>query len=227
MKLVHSSLETSIILGSETANIIVIENPIHYRKFVGEFYKQTEGLDGNFSLFNNHTPCKISKEVIVIKNFFDDFSQDKKILSALYKKLDSIVNYDGIFERFLEYQNLTLDIIQEVLMYVNMPIEIGDNPTLSTILKAFSVAPKVEQSSLLEGIIDYITIISELQIAKILVCFGLHSVFDSKELDMLYKHCAYQNICLFDFENVDNKNYLPQEKVLIIDKDLCEIVVNY
>ena len=84
----------------------------------------------------------------------------------------------------------------------------------------------VAYQTLLEKIICYINLYVELKNTKLFVFIGLKDILTDEDLDLLYHHCALQKVCLWLIESTKKRPSLPQEKVVIITEDLCEIVEN-
>ena len=142
-------------------------------------------------------------------------------------QIDQQVEREGFVEKWMQFNCHASKYILDILADVEFPLELGSTPTISSILKAYNVSVTTDHVSLLDKIIDYITIVAELRLCKILVFIGLHTVLNENELLELYKHARYQCISLFDIEAADKGLRLPSEKTVIIDKDSCEILLNY
>lgn len=82
---------------------------------------------------------------------------------------------------------------------------------------------KGNPENLLEKLIDYICVISEVFGKKVFVLVNIKSYFTKDELKLLYKKMFYEKIYLLLIENHDNNDIIEEERVTIIDKDMCVI----
>ena len=78
-------------------------------------------------------------------------------------------------------------------------------------------------TTLLERVSAYIDLCNNFLKLKLLVFVNLRSYLSDKELEELYNQVRYYNIKLLLVEHYLTSPALPQEKVLVVDKDLCEI----
>ena len=157
---------------------------------------------------------------------FDLFSlslKDKKLTSGLYDCLTSVSDQ--------KYQSEFALIVQQICAYLDhmsaecdLPIEYSENYLLSDLLKSAKVNFSENFDSLLEKVISYIQAIQSFTGIKILVFVNIRGYFDDAEFAELLKHIAYSDISVVCLETVQPQR-VGDEKILIIDNDMCEILV--
>ncbi|MGN1099964.1 MAG: type II-A CRISPR-associated protein Csn2 [Christensenellales bacterium] len=227
MHIVHYGIEQLIKLDSRYMNTVIFETPENYSKYVSEFLAQCNGTDGNFKLFDGINEHRLSKSAYIIYNVFENTTSDRRITSAIYKAFDKLVTDENRYTDYLNYIEISDEYINTLITEAPFNVEIGEQPLPSAVLKAFNVAPKSDYSSLLEKLVDTIGLVANLFIADIVIFFGIKTVLTSPELNKLIKFASQNGISLLDFEAFDNGTRIENEKILIIDKDFCEILINY
>lgn len=96
-----------------------------------------------------------------------------------------------------------------------------DDIDFSNLLKSLKI--RVEDNEVfLEKILDLIKIYTLMFGYKLIVFINLKEFVSEEELSEIYKYCNYNKINIMLIENFQ-KNPLPNEKIIIIDDDLCEI----
>ena len=188
--------------------------------------KAINGELSDFTFWENGTQLQPSKTCEMLLSVFNFDLVDKKILSLLYKKLQS--NFiEGDFILSLNKINAqVVSFLQSLCQTVDFSLEYSEI-LLENLLKTCDVKPAKMYNTVLEKLVCYINILTELKNIKSLVCVGLKDIFTDEDLKELYKHCALQKISLFFIESSKKRNLLPDERAVIITEDLCEIVENY
>ena len=99
--------------------------------------------------------------------------------------------------------------------------------SLEGLLKVCSVKPSETYDSLLEKLICYINIFTELKAISFFVLVGITDVLSDEELALLYRHCELNKIELLLIERGRPEKRGNNERKIIITEDLCEIVENF
>ena len=151
---------------------------------------------------------------------------DKKIVNLLYKKLQNNFN-DGAF--ITEFNEINAKI--ETFLYdlcSTVDFSLGHEcVSLESLLKVCSVKPSETYDNLLEKLICYINIFSELKAISFFVLVGVTDVLSDEELVLLYRHCELNKIELLLIERGRTEKRGNNERKIIITEDLCEIVENF
>lgn len=222
----NPKIETQIKLSSEYASLLIVENPHEYFNFVCEMQKAMAGELSEFTFWEKTEQLQASKTGELLLNGFSFELADKKILSLLYKKLQS--NYfEGEF--IVDFNKINAQIgvfLQSLFQTVDFSLDYCE-PDLESLLKVCEVKPSQTYRSFLEKLICYINIFSELKNVRFFVFVGLKDILSDEDLTALYHHCALQKISLFLLESSKKRNLLSVERAVIITEDLCEIVENF
>lgn len=222
----NGRLENSILLRETNPFVLVIENPQEYYRTTRAIIDVLNGDISDFSFWKGNTQIDAAKTGEIVSDIFSFDFADKKIVTLLHKKL--VANYlDGDF--LPEYNRITVEttmFLDRLCLTVDFALD-SDEMTIEELLKVCSVKPAKTYDSLLEKIVCYVNILTELKHVAFFVFVGLKSVLTDEELKMLYKHCRMQKISLLLLESRDKCPRMEEETTLIVTQDLCEIVANY
>ena len=97
---------------------------------------------------------------------------------------------------------------------------------ITDLLKMQCFKPNLNNDNLLSRLLDFIVMTRKYSSVKCFVFLNLHSYFDLTELKLLYKELLYQNIEILLIENRKTFDSIENEKIYIIDDDMCEIIDN-
>ncbi len=222
----HKNIETPLILDSGSPAVLSIENSKEYYNFVTEFEKAFSGEESKFSFWNGNESVSPEKQgEIIVSPFYFEMT-DKKIVNLLYKKLQNNFN-DGAF--ITEFNEINAKI--ETFLYdlcSTVDFSLGHEcVSLESLLKVCSVKPSETYDNLLEKLICYINIFTELKAISFFVLVGVTDVLSEEELILLYRHCELNKIELLLVERGRTEKRGNNERKIIITEDLCEIVENF
>jgi len=225
MKIVNFKIENPIILDSSKTSTLVIESPCFFTYTVNELNKQIKGEDGSFLLFKNEKEIKFSSSATIVFDPINLILNDRKIINKLYSLLKNVAyesdNYLLTQEIVSRLENYMLKLFDKMDYSLSFDIE------LDSIFKLCGIKLQETYQNLVGKIIDYINVLIELKIADLLIMVNLKSYINLSNLQELYKHCIYKDFSLLLIENNFREPVSNEERVLIIDNDLCEILVNY
>ena len=222
---VSSKIETKILLSETSPTYLIVENPREYFSVVENVINAFQSEESCFSFWDNEKQVLPSQVGEVLVNFFDFEFSDKKIINLLYKRLTQ--NY---FESKLILDfNLLNSKLESFLLDLGQTVDFlldYKELSLEDLLKASSVKPAVNYQNLLEKIICYINLFVSLKNVKFFVFIGLKQVLSDDDLVQLYKHCEFNQVSLLSIESAKRRDRLPNERIILITDDLCEIVEN-
>lgn len=220
MMIMHPLFDEPIELKECTANVLVIENKSVFVKFIEELLAQKETGEGEFVLSENFKIQAISKNIEVVKDYFSINPNTRKVLNSIYNDVEKKA-YSS--ENYLDTNN----IIDSINVYMNMILEeydtelfFNDRVDVSSLLKCLDVKVALE-GNLLSKLVEYIDILKEYCNIKCFVFVNLKSFFSDDEICSIYKHVFYKKVNILLIESSVSKNKLHDEKIFIIDEDLC------
>lgn len=222
----HTSLETPITLTDEFVQLLIIENPHEFYKFVDMFDCSIKGEESELSFLRNGKPIYPDREGCIICDPFHFDLNDKKVINLLFKNLAELCKYG---ETQLELSTVNTDIgILFAELFESLPFSLTYSElTVEELLKSADVHFEKIYDTLLEKIICYINVMTELKHCGFFVFVNLKSVLCDEELASLYHHCALEKVGLLLIEYGKCRPLSSEEKAIIITEDLCEILENY
>lgn len=225
IKLVHVHIETPLLINENFPQLLIVENPAEFYRFVSDLDRQMEGLEGEFVFSCNGNIISAEKYGAMVCDPFHFELNDKKILNLLYKYLER-----NSFGENLSYFNRltaqTVSFLEELAFAVPFSLSY-DEPQPIDYFKAADVKFEKTYESLEEKLLCYINALIELKKCEFFIFVNLKSVLDDKKLLHLYNHCQAEKVGVLLITNSRVRPLLPCEKAIIITEDLCEILENY
>ena len=222
MYVIHGKLNEPLECGDK-AQILVIENPKEFRRWTEEIKKQISTGEGGFTVYDEkQKEYAFSSACDVIVDYIGLTLNSKKIISGIYKRIENEYMKYGNYEKLSSANEKVYDLLDEIIFMSDFELEYETKTDVSGYMKLFNMKVKEEYDELKEKIVSYIDLMSEFQGLKIIIAINLKSYMDEKETEEIYKHCLYKGIGVLDIESRVPETVSPNEKVRVIDKDLCE-----
>lgn len=224
MKIIHPIFQEPIVLEDDKVCVIQIENKRCYRELLCEiFYQSNHTLEGRFLVTEEAKSFDLGKDVHIITDILSIDSNQRKIISKLYQRLEATAEENDFYLETQEVLSKIQKFISLLTDNETVALNFKEEVSLQDLFKIADVKIESENIRLLEKLLDYLGIVQEFLKPKCIIVMGLKQFFEKEELEEIYKFAIYQEIQLVLIENVrDVENYEREEKV-IIDEDLCEI----
>lgn len=224
MKIIHPIFQEPIVLEDDKVCVIQIENKRCYRELLCEiFYQSNHTLEGRFLVTEEAKSFDLGKDVHIITDILSIDSNQRKIISKLYQRLEATAEENDFYLETQEVLSKIQKFISLLTDNETVALNFKEEVSLQDLFKIADVKIECENIRLLEKLLDYLGIVQEFLKPKCIIVMGLKQFFEKEELEEIYKFAVYQEIQLVLIENVrDVENYEREEKV-IIDGDLCEI----
>lgn len=219
---IHSSINTPIELKNAVYTI-VCESPGLFARLAEGSIACSAGEGSDFVFSEKGKEVKISSVAETLVDFFSTEAFTKKINATLLKRFSTI-----LATRINEVQNVFSSgyaVMQSASRDFDVSIELKPDCDISAFIKMYSPSVALDTENLLSRLIDYINVSVEFIGLRVLIPINLKCYLSNEEFLLLTKHCEYKGVTLMCLEARETYR-LPQEDMLIIDKDLCEILVN-
>ncbi len=217
-------LSEPLVLSDGYVSTLCIENQEVYRSVISAFLSENTEEE-NIVFSENYTPMKFKGNICFIDNVFS-LSYSNSVLKKLYEQVEKFCNSD--------IQVQTASLKGEILNYFGLitsefdyDLDYSADIDLVDIFKAMHLKPSTDNTSQLENLLNFIVFIKNYTPVKCFVLLNLHLYFSSKELDVLYRDIIDRHITVLVIENVKSFDKSELEKIVICDKDMCEIVENF
>ena len=148
---------------------------------------------------------------------------NKKVLHKIYHELEELsVDSEFLLETKTMESNL-LKYIYCLIEKYDYPLEIAEGLDLKELFKLLSVKLSLCFSNKVEEILEYIDLVSNVLKKEIFILVNFHIFLEKDDIVALYRECFYKKIKLLFAESQKPDIINEEEKLFIIDNDLCEI----
>jgi len=223
MKLVHPSMEMHMELEENVVNVLVLEAPELFKVLTQELYSQCNGGEGSFVLSQDHNELEIDKFADITFNVFALDYNSRKILNKLYDNLRKIAYGEEMYLATQEMKSKVVGYIEKLAEYTDYPLVHKEEVDMVDFLKIFDIKIDAFADSVLEKIVAYMEAMRNFLKIELFIFVNIKSYLTEKELQELYTQTAYMKARLLLIEATTKEWILTEERVTIIDKDLCEI----
>jgi CRISPR-associated protein Csn2 len=224
--LINGNLNTPINIHEGLPNILVVENKHLFYNLINDLIKQVEGNDGDWILSENSKIYSISKTTNVIVDFFHLNLNCKPILSKLYSNLKDISAQSDFYMDTITLKQLIIEYFEKINSELILPVEFDAEFDITSIFKMLDVKFSVTDTELVESINIVSHILRELVSNKLIVLVNFLNYLTEEEIEIFYRDLYYNKYSILLIENRWNRIKRENEKILIIDDDLCEIYVD-
>lgn len=201
---------------------IIIENEKILTKFIVSIINAIENEDTDLLILDKDRPLSFSKYAYICLDFFNINLNEKRFLTAAYQQLQSIINNDN--ELYLQSKKLFTDLfafLESVVDSSDFEFSMNPNFLLTSLFKLFELKIEDQGDSILEKLIEYISLISKVTPNAFLFLVNSKIFFDENDCVQIFKHALNMGIHLVLIEGSCKYNIKSYEKNFIIDKDLC------
>lgn len=203
--------------------ILIVENSQKLYEYCCDFLSLQNNDEGDFIISDNNKELSFKKNAYIVFDFFNLSMQDKKIIAGLYSELSKIVDEKYPSEQWEICCKIT-NLMDKLSLECDYPIEHSEQIFFTDFLKLLKVQPLSIYDSFLEKITNYIDAVASFADIKLLIFVGLRMFLSKEDMLSLIKHVAYSSVNVLMIEKIQPQR-LNDETMLIIDKDLCEILV--
>ncbi len=222
MKLVSPDWERAICPGEGVVPILSIENESYlYETFMALYDAMQQGST-HYVLSVNGKEINMKKSFLLIGSPMDMNPNDRKLLTALYKKLRDMA-YDEL--HLTETTELCGDLaryINHLTMDYDLPLTYEPDIDVTELFKAFHVQVESDGETLAERMLTFMKSWVVL-CGDTCFCFSRFRDFLSPEMRQeFYKNAISEDLKFFLLEGVC-RDIMEPEDIFIIDKDLCQI----
>lgn len=223
MRLVNAEYGLSLQLDEARATILVIEEKVMRLKIVEELYHQYLGEEGSFVLSDDDHVLKMQKNVDMLLNPFSIDCNNRRVITKLYQQIQDCGNEDFYSEK-AKINSEILRLFDKIMLNVPYHITTAMDFEWVDLCKLYHVQLEKTGDTLLEQLMDYIRVISQLCECKVCIMLNLVEYLNDEERKYLYEFAVYQKIFLLFIEYAEPV-LLADEKGCVIDQDGCMIEI--
>lgn len=165
-------------------------------------------------------------EICCISDFVELDLFGKQLLNRLYRHIEKEQSYQN--EDYFEICEIMESLRKCVLKAVSnldIDFDVSEEIDLKDIYSLVKLKPMANQNDILETLIQFFNVISELKLYKVVVAIQLKAFLDDDALETLYRHSLHKGIRLIIVENQHETKLLKNEQKIFIDTDYCDILI--
>ncbi len=220
MRIASSMFTTQFEINDGEVFSLVMENPRLFRSFLEDIYRQAVGDDGIAVFSENNVPLSLAKASDIIDAFTPFNPNTKTMLSGIAATLDRTANDEA---HCMMTNTLLADIenyVSELCFDMPFRAECG-GLSAQSLIKALKISVADDCETLVESLIQYMTVISSFGKCKIFICVNMLGMLDSDELAAFADEVRKKQlrVLLIDPYSAENVSGIRR---LTVDKDLCE-----
>lgn len=220
MILRHEKFDYEIKL--EGISTLVIENIELFRIVVEDINKERLKEINGFKLYNeNYEEIDINKNIIFINNLMLLDLNEKIILNSLYKdiKEEAMVNYYKEFDMLEKNIN---QFIKNAIFNNNYNLIYDCSLNIEDLLKISNLKFN-QEDNIIDKFLSYLNLIKDYLKIKNIILINSRNYFTDEEYKNLFEEVKRKDISLLFIENYNNRVSFSNEKLYIIDSNLCEL----
>lgn len=214
-------LTEPIHFSSEQIPVLCLENQLTFRKTVSALYSEVpEENDIIFS--ENYEPFPYKNHVQFITDYCS-FHISSSFLKKLYTNFSAFCVTD-LAEETAYLEQTVFNFLDKINAHYDFDFSYNEDFCLPEFFKSQSFLPDFNTESSLENLLSYILIFQKYCPMRCFILLNLHQYFSESELEPFFKELLYRKIPLLLIESGVHFEKASQEKLYILDKDLCEIL---
>jgi CRISPR type II-A-associated protein Csn2 len=225
-QLAYYHLEGMLPLDGVTKYCLAIEDPHEFYKVVDMLNRQVSSEEEGFVLSESTTAKVLSLKDhsdILIDYFNMDFN-DRKIKNLLYSRVEDDIKHSDLSSLYQKLVDSYRELIDGVIQKCDVMTSASEESIgIQDYLKLSDLKILEQYNSPLEMIMNYIDIIYKLRNIDILFLVNIREILNDEELKQLFLQCSYMKLSVITIEKSKPKVKMPDEKVILIDSDLCQI----
>lgn len=204
----------------ESGNVydIQIESNTFYHQLVLGLINEDSDM---FSLSENFNSLDFQKECLFISDILTISPNNKKILNALYKRIQEKFLTNENKELLLNINEKFLSLLEQISLDVNLETNYLTDISINDVLSLYKFSFKEGEEDFLNKIITYIKANQEIKKLSTIITLNFLPLLKENEILLLQKELELLNLTMINF-NIRVKHQIKGIEYLTIDMDLCE-----
>lgn len=222
MKLAHHSWNNCLDWKEGEVGCLIVEHPSLFTNIVEDITLQADGEEGDLVFSEMGKDFNFAKQGVLVRDIIGLDMNHKKIANAITARLRENALTDFLVE--IQRTQMAIYTLMEALVQtVNYPLEFEAQFDVSALIKAANVHC-AQDGSLAERVLGFSLAAQEFLSTELLVFVGLKAYLSTSDLLALYNDWAYKKLSVLLLESTQ-REILLNEKTLLIDADLCELLL--
>lgn len=225
MKINFDYIDNEVAVSNEYILSLEIENRNYFYRIINDLnlISKNELVD-SISFYNNDLKeINIINKINIVIDYFNLDFNTKKILNMVYKSVKDNID-EEMQIKISNYYNKIKNIISKSLIEYNLSLSINEEYDIDNIFKLLKISID-NKDNILDNLLLLIDLENTFKIDELLVLVNLKQYLSKDELEELYKYSLYNNVKILLIDSQSYGTTLDNEKKLIIDSNLEEILL--
>ena len=223
-----AGFENLIVFDERYINVLEISEKELFKKITYIVNKYSKNIEeGNeIVLLENDNRLEISKNILVVNDFYNIDINSNKIIKSLYKEIEIQYNYEHGEENLLINLENIFRNLHETLSFYDFELEYKREIKISDLLKCIGLKfNEYYYDNPLDNLICLFDLVSLFKLYKVIALINVKSFFSDEEIIEIYKSALHRDIKLLLIDYSDESELLEYESKLYIDTDFDEFVL--
>ncbi|QJA08592.1 type II-A CRISPR-associated protein Csn2 [Romboutsia sp. CE17] len=223
-----AGFENLIVFDERYINVLEISEKELFKKITYIVNKYSKNIEeGNeIVLLENDNRLEISKNILVVNDFYNIDINSNKIIKSLYKEIEIQYNYEHGEENLLINLENIFRNLHETLSFYDFELEYKREIKISELLKCIGLKfNEYYYDNPLDNLICLFDLVSLFKLYKVIALINVKSFFSDEEIIEIYKSALHRDIKLLLIDYSDESELLEYESKLYIDTDFDEFVL--
>lgn len=221
MRLANRYFDTIFDIDSDKVNTLIVENHKFFRACVCGMQNLCNKEDADFIFSVDHEEVVLGDKIELICDFINLDRNDKKLANGLVKFFTRAMADKS--SEFAEYFARGYSLLNSISGELYPNVDFDEDIDHARFIKLFKPTFSYKDKDFLEKLLLYIDALVEFCDTKLIVMVNVKSYLNNEEFLELFKHARYMQVPIFCIESHETYK-IKEEKIVIIDSDLCEIV---
>jgi CRISPR type II-A-associated protein Csn2 len=219
MNLAYPLFNEPLSFDEDRINVVVIENQKELRKAVVTLQQQIVSGVGDFVLSEQFKPVELSRYASFVTNPFDIVLESKKISAKLNRAACDVgENYTDEFYKIAADINV---LASKIGASMDFDVSFAPLEDLESLIELLKFHIDKEELDFPEQILAHMRLYRNFFGTRLFAFYNLKACMSAEELSLLYRSIRYEKFHVLLIEDVQRGEVITDEKVVIIDKDLC------
>lgn len=213
-------LSEPITFDHDFINVLCLENPEIFVKVLKAFY--FEMLEENNIIFSDNLKAiKPKGNIDFIQNYLE-LNMSAAFIKKLYANIAGYCKTELPEETFVIEREI-FDFLERINEEYDFDLTYKDDFDFNNFFKFMEVKPDINKERSIECLLDYILLMKKYLETKCFVLSCPHLYFSQEDLKMFYHDIKMNEICILVIESGQYFDKMKEERLYVLDKDLCEI----
>ena len=196
---------------------INVESLSYYHKLIFSVLYEDSSY---FTYSENYAEKNLSKYALIIVDPMNIDPNSKKILTALYKKLQSSISEEDR-NTVDKVNSINLELLNKISLNMDLPMDYETDLDLTKILTLYKFSFQIEVENYLHKLVTFIKANLEVFSYNLIISFNLLPLLNESEIELFQQELKLLGLSLINVQLVRKTSNKIVDSVTI-DDDLCE-----